>query len=291
MENFFNKFPNTVYNDTTCVDITKRVVLGQNETRKSNLFYSYDIENNLRPDQIAEYYYNDPTYDWLIMLQNGIIDPYYGWYLSDEDLNNLIIEKYGSFETSLKKIKYYQLNWVDGAEEISVGFYENNLPYDHRKYYMPDYGEGTSIHSYTRRREDWIINTNKIVQLNVNTYTNGNSFTIGELVDIKSALNFQTANGTGEVLYSNSTAVLIKNVSGYTTNNYYVVGETSNTSAQFSHANTMVENIPDSEEIFWQGITCYEYERIKNEKNKSIRLIDSSYSLQLAEELRLKLLE
>jgi Ca2+-binding RTX toxin-like protein len=291
MENYFNKFPSMIYNDKECVDITKRVSFGKNQFRKTNMFYTYDIQNNFRADQVAEYYYRDPTYDWLIMLQNGIIDPYYGWHLSEQDFDSFIIEKYGSYETSIKKIKYYQLNWVDGDEEITTSFYENNLPYEHRKYYVPVYGVNTKITSYERRKEDWIINTNKIIKLNVNNYTNGNSFTVGELVDIKSNLNNQTANGTGEVLASNSSAVIIKNINGYTTNNYYVVGETSNTSAIFSSANTMIENISNSEFIFWTSITCFEYEKQKNERNKSIRLIDANYSLQLAEDLRVKLLE
>ena len=291
MENYFNKFPNTIYNDKECVDITRRVSIGDRQTRKTNLFYSYDIQNNLRMDQVAQYYYNDPTYDWLIMLQNGIIDPYYGWYLSEQDFDSYIIEKYGSYELSIKKIKYYQLDWVDGDEEITNSFYENTLPYENRKYFIPIYGVNTKIISYERRKEDWIINTNKIIKLNVNNYTNGNTFTVGELVDIKSNLNNQTSNGTGEIITSNSTAVIIKNTSGYTTNNYYIVGETSNTSAIFSTANTIVENISNSEFVYWTAITYYEYEKQKNEANKTIRLIDTNYSLQIAEDLRIKLLE
>jgi len=291
MENYFNKFPNTIYNDKECVDITRRVSIGDNQTRKTNLFYSYDIQNNLRIDQVAQYYYNDPTYDWLIMLQNGIIDPYYGWYLSEQDFDSYIIEKYGSYETSIKKIKHYQLDWADGDEEITSSFYENNLPYENRKYFIPIYGVNTKVVSYERRKEDWIINTNKIIKLNVNNYTNGNTFTVGELVDIKSNLNNQTSNGTGEVITSNSSAVIIKNISGYTTNNYYIVGETSNTSAIFSTANTIVENISNSEFVYWTAVTYYEYEKQKNEANKTIRLIDTNYSLQIAEDLRTKLLE
>jgi hypothetical protein len=291
MENYFNKFPNTIYNDKECVDITRRVSIGDNQTRKTNLFYSYDIQNNLRIDQVAQYYYNDPTYDWLIMLQNGIIDPYYGWYLSEQDFDSYIIEKYGSYEISIKKIKHYQLDWADGDEEITSSFYENNLPYENRKYFIPIYGVNTKVVSYERRKEDWIINTNKIIKLNVNNYTNGNTFTVGELVDIKSNLNNQTSNGAGEVITSNSSAVIIKNTSGYTTNNYYVVGETSNTSAIFSTANTIVENISNSEFVYWTAVTYYEYEKQKNEANKTIRLIDTNYSLQIAEDLRTKLLE
>ena len=291
MENYFNKFPNTIYNDKECVDITRRVSIGDNQTRKTNLFYSYDIQNNLRIDQVAQYYYNDPTYDWLIMLQNGIIDPYYGWYLSEQDFDSYIIEKYGSYEISIKKIKHYQLDWADGDEEITSSFYENNLPYENRKYFIPIYGVNTKVVSYERRKEDWIINTNKIIKLNVNNYTNGNTFTVGELVDIKSNLNNQTSNGTGEVITSNSSAVIIKNISGYTTNNYYIVGETSNTSAIFSTANTIVENISNSEFVYWTAVTYYEYEKQKNEANKTIRLIDTNYSLQISEDLRTKLLE
>jgi len=291
MENYFNKFPNTIYNDKECVDITKRVSIGNSQTRKTNLFYSYDIQNNLRLDQIAQYYYKDPTYDWLIMLQNGIIDPYYGWYLSEQDFDSFILEKYDSYETSIKKIKYYQLDWAAGDEEITNSFYENNLPYEHRKYFVPIYGINTKITSYERRKEDWIINTNKIIKLNVNNYTNGNTFTVGELVDIKSSLNNETSNGTGEVITSNSSSILIKNISGYTTNNYYIVGETSNTSAIFSTANTIIENISNSEFVYWTAVTYYEYEKQKNEANKTIRLIDENYSLQIAEDLRIKLLE
>ena len=291
MENYFNKFPNTIYNDKECVDITRRVSIGNSQSRKTNLFYSYDIQNNLRADQVAQYYYNDPTYDWLIMLQNGIIDPYYGWYLSEQDFDSYIIEKYGSYETSIKKIKHYQLDWANGDEEITSSFYENNLPYENRKYFIPIYGVNTKIVSYERRKEDWIINTNKIIKLNVNNYTNGNTFTVGELVDIKSNLNNQSSNGTGEVITSNSTAIIIKNTSGYTTNNYYIVGETSNASAIFSTANTIVENISNSEFVYWTAITYYEYEKQKNEANKTIRLIDTNYSLQIAEDLRIKLLE
>jgi len=78
METYFTKFPNTVYNDVTCTDLTKRVSLSQKILRRKNVFYLYEIENSLRPDQVSEFYYTDPAYEWLIYLQNEIIDPYYG---------------------------------------------------------------------------------------------------------------------------------------------------------------------------------------------------------------------
>ena len=43
--------------------------------------------------------------------------------------------------------------------------------------------------------------------------------------------------------------------------------------------------------MYWTAVTYYEYEKQKNEANKTIRLIDTNYSLQIAEDLRIKLLE
>ena len=48
METYFTKFSNTVYNDVSCTDITKRVSLSQKILRRKNLFYLYEIENNLK---------------------------------------------------------------------------------------------------------------------------------------------------------------------------------------------------------------------------------------------------
>jgi len=290
MENYFSKFPKTVYNNVTCLDITRKVKIDDSILRKPNIFYSYEIQNNLRSDQVSEYYYSDPTYDWLIYLQNEIVDPYYGWYLSEEDLLKMIQDKYGSYENAVKRIKYYQLNWTDLDLEIPKSFYDNNLPYNLRKYYTPNFAVGNTIISYTIRNEDWIVNTNKLIKFNID-YISGNSYTSGEIIDIKSNYNYQTANGGGEVISSNSSAIILKNISGDTTNNYYLVGETSNTIAQIISSEILSENISNDEAVYWTPISYYEYEKSKNEQKKTIRLIDSNYALNAAEQLRKKLLE
>jgi hypothetical protein len=290
MENYFSKFPKTVYNNVTCLDITRKVKIDDSILRKPNIFYSYEIQNNLRSDQVSEYYYDDPTYDWLIYLQNEIVDPYYGWYLSEDDFSKMIQNKYGSYENAVKRIKYYQLNWADLDLEITKSFYDNNLPYSLRKYYTPNFAVGNTIISYTIRNEDWIANTNKLIQFNIN-YVSGNSYTSGEVIDIKSNYNNQIANGGGEAISSNSSTIILKNISGDTTNNYYLVGETSNTIAQISSSQILSENITAAEAVYWIPVSYHEYEKSKNEQKKTIRLIDSNYALNAAEQLRKKLLE
>jgi hypothetical protein len=295
METYFTKFPNTVYNDTSCTDITKRVSISQKILRRKNLFYLYEIENDLRPDQVSNYYYNDPAYEWLIYLQNEIIDPYYGWYISENDFNNMIVDTYGSYEKALQKIKYYQLNWFGELSDISVSFYNNNLPDVLKKYYVPDYGAGVKIVSYKLREEDWIVNTNKIMKLNLSSFitsnVNGNSFTTSEIVNIKQNYATSETTANAEVVVANSTVVTIKNVEGSIANNFYVVQPSTNTIAQYTNSEVISQNIPSDETIYWTAISCYEYERRKNEANKTIRLLDSNFALEAAENLRVKLLD
>ena len=126
-ERYFAKFPTIEYANTKCVNITKRPTLAQELENNPTIFHKYTLKTGARPDVIAENYYEDPFYDWLIFLNNKIIDPYYGWYLNDYDFNNFIKIKYGSNEVAQKKIIHYQLNWPTTDLEITASFYNNNL--------------------------------------------------------------------------------------------------------------------------------------------------------------------
>jgi hypothetical protein len=119
----------------------------------------------------------------------------------------------------------------------------------------------------------------------------GNSYSTDEVIDIKINYNFESANGGGEVVSSNSSTVILKNISGYTSNNLYIIGETSNSIAQISNSQILSENITDEEAVYWVSTSYYEYEKNKNEQRKNIRLIDNNFALNAAEKLRKKLLE
>lgn len=59
-------------------------------------FESYSIQNNERPDQVADKFYNDPEYDWVILLCNNITNIYDDWPLEEGELFKYIMRKYGS---------------------------------------------------------------------------------------------------------------------------------------------------------------------------------------------------
>ncbi len=78
----------------------------------SLLYYKrYTVTDSDRPDLIAEKIYGDADYDWIIMLANNIINPYFDWPMSTPVLEDYIANKYEKpFD-----IKHYTTNEVKNA--------------------------------------------------------------------------------------------------------------------------------------------------------------------------------
>lgn len=286
MADYFTQFPTMVYSNTECLNISRRVGLSNEMKNNITAFYPYELADGMRSDLLSHAYYDDSYVDWIIYLSNGIVDPYYGWYLGTNDFESYIIKKYGSVEDAIRKIKYYKLGWESDDISITSSYYENVLPYALRKYYSPIYGVETQVIGYVRRREEWLTNTNRIVSVSI-TPTNNTSFEIGELCSFK----YNTIQlGTAEVVGANSTTTIVKNISGDTVPPVNIlVGETSNAQANITNTIILQENLTEDEYVYWTPVTVYDWESDKNEKNKFVQLVDPGYILSISEELRLNL--
>jgi hypothetical protein len=217
---------------------------------------------------------------------NGVVDPYYGWTLNNEEFDSHLIKKYGSIEITLKKIAHYRNNWRNDSTELTPSFYNNQLTNNLKKYYTPDYNEGVTILSYSRKQDDTIINTNKLYNFDVVLSNSQLTFIVGELVDIKIPSAPYTVVGSGEVIFANTSSVKIKNISGNTSATNLIVGESSNSSATITTSNLIADNIPNDEAIYWEPVYIYDLEYELNEKNASIQLLNPAYAKELAFNLR-----
>lgn len=105
----FSQLPRTTFNNKTIVDITKGVKTSEiiPDVAYLNL-HDYTIEDNDRADQVSYYYYDDPSFAWLVLLPNTKLDPYYAWPLTQREFESWMIKKYGSIETSLSTILHYE---------------------------------------------------------------------------------------------------------------------------------------------------------------------------------------
>ena len=278
-ENYFSKFPAVAYANTYAIDLTERATIVSPIPSSPFVYYSYDISNGQRADEIADTYYNDQYMDWILYLSNEIIDPYYQWYLPNDKFNTFLQAKYKTTSADLQnKIYYYRNNWYN-SDQISVSEY-NALPPNHYRYYQPYRNVDTGvILKYIRTKADWIINTNALV--GVTCAANG--FTNNEVVYI----NFDgTHIGRGQVSFSNNTNLVLQHVSGtlYTnaevsiTGSSYVYGTDSTTNVAFTATTSISNNIVTGEEIYWDPVSIYDYENVKNEQRRTIKVLDNGIS-------------
>jgi hypothetical protein len=105
---YFEQFPNFLYtfddpslnNFQQVTDVFKRVRMLESIIDNIALFYTYDVKDSDTPDGIASKYYNDSNRSWIILFTNKIIDPYFQWPLNQDELEQLMINNYGSVSNS-----------------------------------------------------------------------------------------------------------------------------------------------------------------------------------------------
>jgi hypothetical protein len=290
---FFNQFPLITYSNCSCVDITKRISLNNIVNNNHYIYYPYDLQGYERADSFSNRYYGDSYLSWVLYLTNNIYDPLRGWYLEMQDFNELVTLKYDSIQLAMQKTKFYRNNWV-GMSNIFPNYYDALSP-TLQEYWQPVF-TGNRLTSYERINVDWSLNTNRIIKYSLaNT-----SFITDEVVDIIWDIN---TSGQGQVLSvdTSSNSVFVQHVNGYykesydipITGNSYIYGQESGVNSSFS-TNSMgafietviiTENLTTEEEIYWIPVTYYDYENEKNEKSKTLRVLDSRYVPDVAQNL------
>ena len=146
-------------------NLFKRAKLRTDIDQSVTSFDYYLVQDNERPDIIAERLYNNPQLDWVILVTNNITSIRNQWPLSNNELYSYCLEKYGSdatimqthhFETKEIKDKYgrvvlegklivdenftftyakddYSISKETPAQSVSNYTYEQRLNEDKRK--------------------------------------------------------------------------------------------------------------------------------------------------------------
>ena len=114
MSYYFSYFP-TVQHDLTNVgqkvaltNIIRRFKIQSSLLTDTRVYYDYEIQAGDRPDTIADKYYGDSGYAWLVLLFNEIDDPVFGWPIFNYDFDQYIKGKYGSIPAAQAQIHEYR---------------------------------------------------------------------------------------------------------------------------------------------------------------------------------------
>ena len=117
MPNYFNAFPKIYYdaegqnNPKLVTNLLRRVQIKQGLKESAALFDLYDIMGEDTPESVAEQYYGDQQYYWIILLFNNIKDRFYDWPMTSTQFETYINDKY----SDVNGIHHYEVAQSSGA--------------------------------------------------------------------------------------------------------------------------------------------------------------------------------
>ena len=118
-QSYFRQIPNFEYvnrnKGTTDIsdyisvkNLFKRGKLRSDIFGNVNYFTKYKIIGDERPDNIANQEYGDSKLDWVILLSNNIINLQTEWPLPQSSLDEVLLEKYGTYDKLYNGIHHYE---------------------------------------------------------------------------------------------------------------------------------------------------------------------------------------
>lgn len=282
MAKYFDKFPLVSYSNNVAKNILARVDFTSTTRNDINANFDYVLTDGLsRPDMVSQAYYNSPWYDWVLYINNNVMDPYYDYYVTEENLNDYIISKYGSLESARTRIVHYRNNWAidDGTIDISV---YDNLSGKLKKYYKPNISITNQVLNYSRIQEDWIRTTNKVIELTLDPAYISN-YNVNDIISQTST----DAEATVKQIIADKNILIVHHVVGEFATSAAILDINTGPTEQYLDTDgvyknrNLWENITDDEASFWEAVTAYDYETEQNAIKKYITIIKSDYILDI----------
>ena len=118
-QSYFRKVPNFEYvnrtkgntdisNYITVKNLFKRGKIRPDIFGNVSFFTKYKIIGDERPDNVAFKEYNDSSLDWVVLLSNNILNIQDEWPLSQNSLDEVLLDKYGTYEELHSGIHHYE---------------------------------------------------------------------------------------------------------------------------------------------------------------------------------------
>jgi hypothetical protein len=151
----FDYYPKVQYNNITAVNILSEAEIMQSYLQNINLFYKYLIRDGERPDTVAYKEYGDSSLDWVILLANGIVDPYKDWPMEYSQFVRYLEDKYNTAAEKLaspsidSSVKYYYYTGLTSDSQETINSYNYTLtPYTYQQLGSPGGWTAKTIWDY-----------------------------------------------------------------------------------------------------------------------------------------------
>tara|TARA_B100001057_G_scaffold457003_1_gene504928 strand:- start:663 stop:1175 length:513 start_codon:yes stop_codon:yes gene_type:complete len=120
---FFKEFPLYQYdfdgkgqNVKLVTDLLRRVALRSKVSANTLLFDKYDVKDGQTPEIVAELYYGNSQYHWVVVLLNHITS-WYDWPLESVAYSNYLLDQYG---TNIEGTHHHEISQTSGDTTIQL---------------------------------------------------------------------------------------------------------------------------------------------------------------------------
>ena len=118
-KSYFKQVPNFEYvnrtkgntdisNYITIKNLFKRGKIRPDIFGNVSFFTKYKVIGNERPDNVAFKQYDNPSLDWVVLLSNNILNVQDEWPLPQSSLDEILLDKYGSYKALHSDIHHYE---------------------------------------------------------------------------------------------------------------------------------------------------------------------------------------
>ena len=111
---------NRVESRVTVKNLFKRSKLRTDLDQAITAFNYYNIKDGMRPDMVAQELYDNPELDWVVLTSSNITNIRNEWPLNHNDLQEYMLEKYGSEENIAKVHHYETRKIVDEYDRVVI---------------------------------------------------------------------------------------------------------------------------------------------------------------------------
>ncbi|ASD50578.1 baseplate wedge subunit [Acidovorax phage ACP17] len=93
---YFRKFSTLVYDRVVAQNILTAVLPSRLNVDRVFVYQNYRVSDGETPESVADKLYKDAKLYWVLLVVNDIVDPFVGWPMSDAELEEFVVKKWGA---------------------------------------------------------------------------------------------------------------------------------------------------------------------------------------------------
>ena len=118
---YVSRLPDAKISDYIRVkNLFRRGFLREDIFQDLTFFTKYQVRGDDRPDNVAFEIYKDSTLDWLVLTANNIVNIQDEWPIPNSVFDELMIDRYGTFENLVGGIHHYETIEVKDARNVVI---------------------------------------------------------------------------------------------------------------------------------------------------------------------------